>query len=137
MFLAASLVMRFVAVIIYASVKVQDMRGVQGQITTLCGLFIVRPVCMILLDVYHYRIWWHYRPSCDDETSCQRLSPKHVRFLPYHLLGDNRSMVVPDNQPCMNQDICIKRELEHIMIFHSSEYKLQLRWRELNRSDRE
>ncbi|CAF3200836.1 unnamed protein product [Rotaria sp. Silwood2] len=136
-FLVSSSILRLVAVIIYATVKSGDIDGRQSQVALLCGISVLCPLCMILLDIFRYRIWWHYRPSCDDDRSYQRLSPKHVRFLPYHLLGDNRSMIVPGNQPCINQNTCTKRELEHIMIFHSSKYKPQLRWTELSNSDRE
>ena len=129
--------LRFAAVIVYATAKPNDTYAKRDQAVVLCGLSILCPICMILLDTYRYRIWWHYRPSGDDATSCQRLSKKHVRFLPYHLLDNNHSMVVPGNQPCVNKEICTNRRLEHIMIFHSSQYKPQLRWRELSQSDRE
>ncbi|CAF3514349.1 unnamed protein product [Rotaria sp. Silwood1] len=59
------------------------------------------------------------------------LSNKHQRFLPYELLGSKRTGrhgdKLCDNEPCTN------RELEHILIFHLSDYQPQPRWSEVKR----
>lgn len=135
-FLIVSGMLRCTAVIVYITAKPDNKYKKSDQAIFLGELSILCPVFMILFDIYRYRIWWHYRPSCDDKTSCERLSQKHLRFLPYHLKGNNRSMIVPGNQPCVNQTFCSNRQLEHIMIFHSDEYKPQPRWKELPERDR-
>ncbi|CAF2096451.1 unnamed protein product [Rotaria magnacalcarata] len=78
-----------------------------------------------LLDYYHYRVWWHYKPQCD--TISGTLSKKHKRYIPYHLMGDNRTMHHGD-RPCSDGDRCTNRRLEHILIFHSKDFKPQKRY---------
>ena len=136
LFLIVSGILRCAAVIIYTTAKPDDKYKKSDRAIVLCGLSILSPVCMILFDIYRYRIWWHYRPSCDNAPSRQCLSKKHLRFLPYHLMGNNRSMLVPGNQPCVYETFCSNRQLEHIAIFHSVEYQPQARWPELSESDR-
>jgi hypothetical protein len=87
-----------------------------------------------LLDYYHYRVWWHYKPNViglDIQIPITPLSNKHKRYLPYQLLGSKRTGRHGDklctNQPCKN------RKLEHILIFHLSDYQPQPRWSEVKR----
>ena len=61
------------------------------------------------------------------------LSKKHKRFLPYPLLGGERTERIGDticrNKPCTN------RKLEHILIFHLDDHQPQPRWSELKELD--
>ncbi|UJR17622.1 hypothetical protein I4U23_004518 [Adineta vaga] len=85
-----------------------------------------------LLDYYHYRIWWHYKPQltgleADFEMPTTSLSKKHKRYIPYHLLGDHRTMRF-DDKACSNNNQCQNRDLEHIFIFHFEGYHPQPRY---------
>ncbi|CAF1572676.1 unnamed protein product [Adineta ricciae] len=55
------------------------------------------------------------------------LSPKHKRFIPYTLLGDNRTMRFGD-KACSKGAQCKNRDLEHIFIFHFKSYNPQPRY---------
>ena len=89
-----------------------------------------------LLDYYHYRVWWYYKPTfvrLDPSTKIPTapLSTKHRRYLPEKLLGSQRTGQAGDklctNEPCTN------RKLEHILIFHLSDHQPQPRWSEVKR----
>ncbi|CAF2823856.1 unnamed protein product [Rotaria sp. Silwood2] len=82
--------------------------------------------------MYRYVVWWHYRPKCD--IRCHFHSSEHKRYLPYHFVGERRQKDVWRDRPC-NTDPCPNRMLEHIVIFHAGDYKLQPRWHELNAVD--
>jgi hypothetical protein len=127
-FLLFSILLRILAIILYASSKGNDSAGT--LLAVVCTLSLIFPVLAILLDVYHYRVWWHYRPSCD-QISRRTLSRKHVRYIPYHLVGNNRNNMHMGNKPCdsMGPNFkCPKRSLEHLIIFHLDDYKPQERW---------
>ncbi|CAF1213283.1 unnamed protein product [Adineta steineri] len=89
-----------------------------------------------LLDYYHYRVWWKYKPKfvkLQEEIILPKttFSTKHKRYLPYPLLGDKRTGSFGDGL-CTNKS-CTNRKLEHILIFHLSDYQPQPRWSELKR----
>lgn len=88
------------------------------------------------LDYYHYRLWWQYKPKLARATTTMPTTPlskKHKRYLPYEILGDNRTGGIGD-KTCAKHP-CTIRELEHILIFHQSDYQPQPRWCELKRQD--
>jgi hypothetical protein len=85
-----------------------------------------------LLDYYHYRMWWRYKPDIIKlkiAIPTTPLSNKHKRYLPYQLLGSNRTGQHGDKL-CSNKR-CKIRKLEHILIFHLSDYQPQPRWSEV------
>lgn len=85
-----------------------------------------------LLDYYHYHVWWHYEPDLTKkklEIPDTPLSKKHLRYLPYALLGNHRTGKVGDKL-CIEEP-CTNRRLEHILIFHLSDYQPQPRWSKL------
>jgi hypothetical protein len=91
-----------------------------------------------LLDYYHYRVWWHYKPhftglEADFKMPTTPLSTKHKRYIPYHLLGDNRTMRFGD-KACLDGSQCQNRHLEHIFIFHFRGFHPQPRYRDLQQT---
>ncbi|CAF1462853.1 unnamed protein product [Adineta ricciae] len=85
-----------------------------------------------LLDYYHYRIWWHYKPEFtglefDFIMPTTPLSRKHKRYIPYHLLGDYRTESFGD-KTCSAGSQCENRQLEHIFIFHFRGHNPQKRY---------
>ncbi|CAF1015619.1 unnamed protein product [Didymodactylos carnosus] len=88
-------------------------------------------ILTFLLDFYHFRMWWHYTPAIDQQDS-KTLSKKHKRYLPHYLLGVNRTGQHGDKL-CKEDTACTNRKLEHIVMFHLSEYQPQPRWAELKR----
>lgn len=91
-----------------------------------------------LLDYYHYRVWWHYEPQFNGlelgfQMPTTPLSPKHKRFIPYHLLGDYRTKNLGD-KPCSDGSQCKIRRLEHILIFHFRGHNPQPRYRDLEQT---
>lgn len=90
---------------------------------------LIFPLLTILLDVYHYRVWWAYEPDVEVEPSYTRgpLSSKHRRFIPYVLIESFRTATL-GNRKCKNGDNCRERQLEHMVIFHSADFLPQPRW---------
>jgi hypothetical protein len=91
-----------------------------------------------ILDYYHYRVWWHYKPhfknlEVDFEMPITPLSTKHKRYIPYHLLGDNRTNRFGD-KPCSAGIECQNRRLEHISIFHFRGFNPQPRYRDIEQT---
>ncbi|CAF1636431.1 unnamed protein product, partial [Didymodactylos carnosus] len=126
-FLFMCLLLRLTSIIIY--MYVSKTVPLMKQLAILTAISIIFLICTFFLDFYHYWIWWHYYPSCDIQSR-RTLSRKHKRYLPYHLLGDYRTMKRGD-YPCKNVQHCQNRQLEHIMIFHSKDYFPQPRWSEI------
>ncbi|CAF1182477.1 unnamed protein product [Adineta steineri] len=127
-FLLFSILLRIIAIILYATSKTNG--SAKALLAIICTISLIFPILAILLDIYQYRIWWHYRPSCD-KAPRQTLSRKHVRYIPYHLVGNNRNDMHMGNKPCdsMGPNFkCPKRSLEHLIIFHLDDYKPQERW---------
>ncbi|CAF1607386.1 unnamed protein product, partial [Didymodactylos carnosus] len=114
---------RLIAIILYSTA--QNVDDSERQMAELCGFSFIALVLSFIIDYYHYWVWWHYRPSCDDRYHCT-LSKKHKRYISYHLMGYNRSMPVSD-EPCPNSYECTNCRLEHLMIFHLCDHKPQQR----------
>lgn len=120
-------ILRIAVIGSYASVSSD-----KNNASNLAGVTAFTLVCLfltLLLDLYHYCVWWHYTPYKDTTCCCCR-SRKHGRYLPYLLVGSYREKSELGNQPCTNNP-CPKRRLEHIATFHSSKYEPQARWTDL------
>lgn len=131
------MLIRLIAVILYATSKIDSNSKVTLAVT--CTFSLVFPLLSMSLDFYQYRVWWHYRPSCDTSPR-NTLSHKHIRYIPYHLIGNNRNDMHMGNKPCDSMSPTVKcpnRNLEHLIIFHSSDYKPQERWGLLPRNESE
>ncbi|CAF1022604.1 unnamed protein product [Adineta ricciae] len=126
------LVCRFTAFIIYLAAGI---KSAGNSLAGLCGASWLFLLLAILLQVLHYRIWWHYLPSYELENkSTEPLSKKHKRYIPHHLLGNNRTMKLGD-QPCDNGQQCTVRSMEHVLIFHRDVHTPQLRWSEVRKRE--
>ncbi len=135
-FLIVSILLRVLATILYATSKVSS--SIKELLAAVCLISVIFSALSILFDFYHYRIWWYYRPSCDTLPR-KTLSLKHIRYIPYHLVGNNRNDMHMGNRPCrlMTRDVkCPNRQLEHLIIFHMSDYKPQERWGLLSPDER-
>ena len=124
-YLGVCFILRIIAISLYASAS--NTAG-GSTLAVVCAVSLACLALILPLDLYHYCVWWHYRPSCD--TQCSMLSKKHRRYIPYHLMGDNRTMCLGD-KPCLDGQSCSNRTLEHIMIFHLSDHKPQPRFFDL------
>jgi hypothetical protein len=121
-FLFICFIFRIIAIALYASAG-NNTSG--GSLASVCAISLVGLFFTFLIDLYQYCVWWHYRPQCD--TRCSMLSKKHKRYIPYHLMGYNRTMRLGD-KPCPDGYQCRNRRLEHILIFHSMDFKPQERY---------
>ncbi|CAF1358700.1 unnamed protein product [Adineta steineri] len=106
------------------------------SLAVVVGISFIFLLLNSLLDYYHYRVWWKYEPKfvkLQEEIILPKttLSAKHKRYLPYPLLGDMRTGRYGDKL-CTNKS-CTNRKLEHILIFHLSDYQPQPRWSQLKR----
>lgn len=124
-FLLLCFIFRIIAIALYASAG-SNTNG--GTLAAVCAISLVGLFLTFLIDLYQYCVWWHYRPQCD--TKCSLVSKKHKRYIPYHLMGDNRTMRLGD-QPCPDGSYCENRRLEHILIFHSLDFKPQARFHDV------
>jgi hypothetical protein len=115
-------ILRIIAIALYASASATTSGG---TLAIVCAISLVGLFFTFLIDLYQYCVWWHYRPQCD--TECSILSKKHKRYIPYHLMGNNRTMRLGD-KPCPDGFQCRNRRLEHILIFHSMDFKPQERY---------
>ena len=90
---------------------------------------LIFPFLTVLLDIYHYRVWWAYQPDVNAPQTdlVKPLSRKHKRFIPYVLIERFRTAAL-GNRKCKNGDQCRDRQLEHIVIFHSADFRPQPRW---------
>jgi len=116
-------IMRIILIILFFTL---NLSGLFKNLTVVLAISCIFLFLQFLMDYYHYRVLWHYKPY-DDNQPRKTLSPKHKRYLPYHLLGHNRTETL-GNYPCKNTTFCTNRKLEHIMIFHSTDYQPQPRW---------
>ena len=121
-FLLVCFIFRIIAIALYASAG-GETKG--GSLAGVCAISLANLALTFLVDLYQYCVWWHYRPQCD--TRCNMVSKKHKRYIPYHLMGENRTVRLGD-KPCPDGYQCTNRRLEHILIFHSSDYKPQPRY---------
>jgi hypothetical protein len=132
-FHAICLILRIVAVIMYKVLLNETTTSTdQSIIQTLLivtAITILFPFLTILLDIYHYRVWWAYEPDIGTKPEIARkpYSRKHKRFIPYSLLGRFRTDTI-GNRQCQNGNNCHRIDLEHVVIFHSSSHEPQQRW---------
>ncbi len=97
-----------------------------------CLISLVFLLGKFLLDLHHYVVWWCYTPKID--TRCHFRSRKHRRYIPYHIAGDIQRTDMLGDRPCTT-DPCHNRQLSHVVVFHSSNYKPQPRWSVLAREN--
>ncbi len=116
--LVLCMIFRMVAAILYSQANFPLLSILCGA----CEIFLIIPLAF---DIYHYRVWWHYRP--ENDRLRKSYSPKHRRYLPHHLLGQHRDNMTLGNKPCEHVK-CDNRALEHILIYHHSEHQPQDRW---------
>ncbi|CAF3236980.1 unnamed protein product [Rotaria socialis] len=128
-FLLVCFIFRIIAIALYASAG-SNTNG--GSLAIVCAISLACLGTIFLIDLYHYGVWWHYRPQCD--TRCSLLSKKHKRYIPYHLIGVNRTMRLGD-KPCPDGFQCRNRLLEHILIFHSDDFKPQERYSQVQQKN--
>ncbi|CAF1046069.1 unnamed protein product [Didymodactylos carnosus] len=126
-FLVVCFVLRSVATALYATAPAGDNDS--RILAALCGASLAFLFLTLILDLYRYSVWWHYTPQND--THCYCRSRKHERYIPYHLIGDDRDANMLGDRPCTKEDSCRKTRLDHITVFHSRDYKPQRRWRDV------
>jgi hypothetical protein len=123
--------LRIAAIIMYRLLfdEAPTGRNALQTLLTISSVCLVFPLVTILLDLYHYRIWWTYQPDIDISKDINRkpFSRKHKRFIPYVLTEPFRTAAL-GNRKCKYGNGCRGRELEHVVIFHSSDYQPQPRW---------
>ncbi|CAF2900431.1 unnamed protein product [Rotaria sp. Silwood2] len=122
-------ILRIVAIGLYASSSDDNYDG--GILAAICAFSLIFLFTTFCLDLYRYCVWWHYTPYGD--TRCHCRSKKHERYIPYHMIGDNRNPRLLGDRPCREQS-CHKRKLDHIAVFHSTDYQPQDRWRDIPKS---
>ena len=119
-------VLRLVAIGLYAAAPPGDNDG--GLLAGLCALSFFFLFLTLALDFYRYCVWWHYTPHGD--AQCWGRSKKHERYLPYHMVGEERDRRTLGDRPCTDQP-CLERRLDHIAVFHGNDYQPQQRWTEM------
>ncbi|CAF2041357.1 unnamed protein product [Rotaria magnacalcarata] len=128
-----TIILRSVGVILFGSVLAQSSRHTTFQtehvFLIVFAITILFPFFAIALDIYHYRVWWAYEPivTVNPTITAKPLSPKHKRFIPYVLIEKFRTAAL-GNRKCKNGNGCLERTLEHIVIFHSADFRPQPRW---------
>jgi hypothetical protein len=82
------------------------------QLLIFTGVSLILPILTILLDIYHYRIWWVYEPNIDISLPLNTLkkgySSKHKRFIPYILTGQFRTNEIGNRECQYDRDCHIK-----------------------------
>lgn len=116
-------ILRITAIGLYASSQQTDSDG--GTLAIVCAVSLIFLFNTLLLDLYRYCVWWHYAPAND--TECAFHSKQHERFIPYHMIGQNRDPRTLGDRPCTDKP-CTKRTLDHIAVFHSIDFEPQERW---------
>ncbi|CAF3358318.1 unnamed protein product [Rotaria socialis] len=119
--------LRIVAIGLYATAAPSGDND-SGSLAGICAFsltFIFNTLC---LDFYRYYVWWHYSPQDDNRCHCR--SKKHERYLPYHMVGEYRDSRMLGDRPCRDKP-CHKRTLDHIAVFHSSDFQPQDHWRDI------
>ncbi|UJR12625.1 hypothetical protein I4U23_016800 [Adineta vaga] len=115
--------------------KIAKIGSAGKSLAGLCGASWIFLLLAILIQMLHYRIWWHYLPSYElEKKNPEPLSKKHKRYIPHHLLGNNRTMKLGDRS-CDNDQECNVRSMEHILIFHRDVYTPQPRWSEVRKRE--
>ena len=99
-----------------------------------CAISLPFLFIMLILDIYHWIIWWHYSPSTDPNWFGR--SKKHLRYIPYHLTGENRCPDILGDRPCTSKP-CYNPSLSHAAIFHQKNFKPHPRWSEMPNRNRQ
>lgn len=125
---------RIAAIIVFETSRnetsISPVRDSLRALSIISGVFLIFPILTILLDVYHCRVWWPYHPAIYDvphEIIEKPFSPKHKGFIPYVLTEQFRTTTI-GNRKCNKGNNCRKRDLEHMVIFHATDYQPQARW---------
>ena len=127
------ILLRIAALIIYGVGWSAEAPGTDRDtwrlLMIITGASLLFPFLSVLLDIYHYRVWWAYEPEIDVAVDILKkpLSPKHKRFIPYVLLERFRTARL-GNRKCKNGRSCVSEELDHVVIFHSTDHQPQPRW---------
>ncbi|CAF2804844.1 unnamed protein product [Rotaria sp. Silwood2] len=125
--------LRIAGVIMYGLIMTESLtssdRTVLQALLIITAASLIFPFLTIILDIYHYRVWWAYKPDVDisPDIAKKPLSHKHKRYIPYVLTERFRTTAF-GNRKCKYGNRCQGRELEHVVMFHSTEYKPQPRW---------
>ncbi|CAF4751787.1 unnamed protein product, partial [Rotaria sp. Silwood2] len=138
LFITISIGLRLLAIILYATAPTYNSYEFScrtRQLSWICAITLPSSILTLLLDYYHYRVWWHYVPSCDQNPFYRRYLRKNRRFIPYHLMGAYRNEIQLWNEPCELQQLCLDRTLEHIMIFHFNTHTPTPRWSDVPNKD--
>ncbi|CAF0978314.1 unnamed protein product [Rotaria sordida] len=138
LFITISIGLRLLAIILYATAPTYnnyEFSSRTQKLSGICAMTLPSSILTLLLDYYHFRVWWHYVPSCDQNPFYRRYLKKHRRFIPYHLMGANRNEIQLWNEPCELGQFCLDRTLEHIMIFHFNTYTPTPRWSDVPDKD--
>lgn len=83
--------------------------------TVFAALSLPPSIVTMVLEYYHHRRLWHYFP--DDDALTQR-SPKHLQFLPYSIINDQRTSSWHSSS-CKRPRPCLSRNLYHILLYHT------------------
>lgn len=127
------ILLRMIATMMYGILYMAATTDIQREVIYLflliTGVSLIFPFLTILLDVYHYRVWWAYKPDINISSDIldKPFSHKHKRFIPYVLTEAYRTQTI-GNRTCQYGNRCENRQLEHVVIFHSTGYQPQLRW---------
>ena len=119
-------ILRITAIGLYATAPSGDNDG--GSLAVVCAFSLIFIFNTLCLDFYRYWVWWHYTPQRD--TRCHLKPNKHERFIPYHMMGFFHNSETMGNRPCTDT-LCRKKTLDHIAVFHSTDYQPQPRWRDI------
>lgn len=127
------IILRIIATMMYGILYMEATTDAESRVIYLflliTGSSLIFPFISILLDLYHYRVWWSYEPDVEApaDVLAKSYSHKHKRFIPYVLTEPYRTQTF-GNRKCKYGEGCKNRELEHVVIFHSSSYQPQPRW---------
>lgn len=107
--------LRLTATILYSIDKNTRVYG--QQIAMFCGFSWAMLFPSLIIDFYHFRMWWYYRPAgvyepCQMCCDTLKFYSAHRRFLPMLFLGKFQDMTTLGDRP-----------LEHIVMFHSYNYR--------------
>lgn len=98
-----------------------------------CSISMPFLIGTLILDIYHFDVWRHYRPSTD--PNCCGRSSKHKRYIPYHIVGKDARKDIYGDRPC-EADSCNNRKLGHVLLFHGADYQPQARWSRVEKLNR-
>jgi len=83
--------------------------------TVFAALSFLPSIVTMILEYCHHRRLWHYFP--DGDVLIPR-SPKHLQFMPYSIINDQRTSSWRSSL-CKEPQPCPSRNLYHILLYHS------------------